>query len=294
MIYSMTGYGKADAEYNGKKIHVEVKSLNSKALDLNTRIAPLYREKEIELRRMVAAELERGKVDFSIWCEKSAEQAGSTLNPDIVAAYVQQIRSISQNVEGLQAPSHAEMWEILVRLPELTQSSTVEELTEEEWAVVAAATQEALHQLTLFRRQEGEALMKKFNKNIDTIEALLRSIEPFETQRVEKIRARLEDRLAELRGVDYDKNRLEQELIYYIEKLDINEEKQRLTNHLNYFRETMANGRGQGKKLGFIAQEMGREINTTGSKSNQAEMQNIVVKMKDELEQIKEQVLNVM
>ncbi len=136
--------------------------------------------------------------------------------------------------------------------------------------------------------------MKKFNKNIDTIEALLRSIEPFETQRVEKIRARLEDRLAELRGVDYDKNRLEQELIYYIEKLDINEEKQRLTNHLNYFRETMANGRGQGKKLGFIAQEMGREINTTGSKSNQAEMQNIVVKMKDELEQIKEQVLNVM
>ncbi len=290
----MTGYGKSDAEYNGKKIHVEVKSLNSKALDLSTRIAPLYREKEIELRRMVAAELERGKVDFTIWCEKTTEQAGATLNPDIVASYVQQIRTISQNVEGLQAPSNAEMWNLLVRLPELTQSVSVEELSEEEWAVVTEATQQALHQLTLFRRQEGEALMKKFNKNIDTIETLLQSIEPFEMQRVEKIRTRLEDRLAELRGVDYDKNRLEQELIYYIEKLDINEEKQRLTNHLNYFRETMANGRGQGKKLGFIAQEMGREINTTGSKSNQAEMQNIVVKMKDELEQIKEQVLNVM
>lgn len=290
----MTGYGKSDAEYNGKKIHVEVKSLNSKALDLSTRIAPLYREKEIELRRMVAAELERGKVDFTIWCEKTTEQAGATLNPDIVASYVQQIRTISQNVEGLQAPSNAEMWNLLVRLPELTQSVSVEELSEEEWAVVTEATQQALHQLTLFRRQEGEALMKKFTKNIDTIETLLQSIEPFEMQRVEKIRTRLEDRLAELRGVDYDKNRLEQELIYYIEKLDINEEKQRLTNHLNYFRETMANGRGQGKKLGFIAQEMGREINTTGSKSNQAEMQNIVVKMKDELEQIKEQVLNVM
>lgn len=290
----MTGYGKSDAEYNGKKIHVEVKSLNSKALDLSTRIAPLYREKEIELRRMVAAELERGKVDFTIWCEKTTEQVGATLNPDIVASYVQQIRTISQNVEGLQAPSNAEMWNLLVRLPELTQSVSVEELSEEEWAVVTEATQQALHQLTLFRRQEGEALMKKFNKNIDTIETLLQSIEPFEMQRVEKIRTRLEERLAELRGVDYDKNRLEQELIYYIEKLDINEEKQRLTNHLNYFRETMANGRGQGKKLGFIAQEMGREINTTGSKSNQAEMQNIVVKMKDELEQIKEQVLNVM
>lgn len=294
MIYSMTGYGKADAEYNGKKIHVEVKSLNSKTLDLNTRISPLYREKEMEIRKMVGAEVERGKVDFSIWCEKGVEQAGATLNADVVASYVRQIRELSQQIEGLSVPNAEDLWATIVRLPELTQSSAVEELEETEWAVVADAIRQALEQLTLFRQQEGTALMAKFNQNLDTIEGLMKSIEPFEQSRVEKIRTRLEERLAELTGIDYDKNRLEQELIFYIEKLDINEEKQRLSNHLNYFRETMTNGRGQGKKLGFIAQEMGREINTTGSKSNQAEMQNIVVKMKDELEQIKEQVLNVM
>lgn len=294
MIYSMTGYGKADAEYNGKKIHVEVKSLNSKTLDLNTRIAPLYREKEMEIRKMVGAEVERGKVDFSIWCEKGAEQAGATINPEVVASYVRQMQDLSNQIEGLSMPNSEELWASIVRLPELTQSSAVEELAEEEWAIVANTIAQALEQLTLFRQQEGAALMAKFNQNLDTIEGLMKSIEPFEQSRVEKIRTRLEERLAELTGLDYDKNRLEQELIFYIEKLDINEEKQRLANHLNYFRETMKNGRGQGKKLGFIAQEMGREINTTGSKSNQAEMQNIVVKMKDELEQIKEQVLNVM
>lgn len=293
MIHSMTGYGKADAEYQGKKIHVEVKSLNSKALDLSTRIAPIYREKEMEIRKTVSAALERGKVDFSIWVEKAATEAGATINPDVVASYKHQIETISRSL-GLHAPEDADLWQTIIRLPELTQSSAVEELTDEEWAVASAAIDKALAALNDFRRQEGEALAVKFNKNIDTIEALLHSIEPFEQSRVQKIRQRLEERLAELRGVDYDKNRLEQELIYYIEKLDINEEKQRLTNHLNYFRETMQNGKGQGKKLGFIAQEMGREINTTGSKSNQAEMQNIVVKMKDELEQIKEQVLNVM
>lgn len=294
MIYSMTGYGKADAEYNGKKIHVEVKSLNSKTLDLNTRIAPLYREKEMEIRKMVGAEVERGKVDFSIWCEKGAEQAGATINPEVVASYVRQMQDLSNQIEGLSMPNSEELWASIVRLPELTQSSAVEELAEEEWAIVANTIAQALEQLTLFRQQEGAALMAKFNQNLDTIEGLMKSIEPFEQSRIEKIRTRLEERLAELTGLDYDKNRLEQELIFYIEKLDINEEKQRLANHLNYFRETMKNGRGQGKKLGFIAQEMGREINTTGSKSNQAEMQNIVVKMKDELEQIKEQVLNVM
>ena len=290
----MTGYGKADAEYNGKKIHVEVKSLNSKTLDLNTRIAPLYREKEMEIRKMVGAEVERGKVDFSIWCEKGAEQAGATINPEVVASYVRQMQDLSNQIEGLSMPNSEELWASIVRLPELTQSSAVEELAEEEWAIVANTIAQALEQLTLFRQQEGAALMAKFNQNLDTIEGLMKSIEPFEQSRIEKIRTRLEERLAELTGLDYDKNRLEQELIFYIEKLDINEEKQRLANHLNYFRETMKNGRGQGKKLGFIAQEMGREINTTGSKSNQAEMQNIVVKMKDELEQIKEQVLNVM
>ena len=290
----MTGFGKSDAEYNGKKIHVEIKSLNSKQLDLNTRIVPLYREKELEIRKLIATEVERGKVDFTIWCEKSAQQVGAVLNAEVVASYVSQIQQISEQVPGLEAPIGKELWATMVRLPELTQTTVVEELTEEEWGVVTEAIGAALQQFTAFRRQEGEALAKKFEQNLDRIEKLMKSIEPFETSRVESIRQRLEARLAELRGVDYDKNRLEQELIYYIEKLDINEEKQRLTNHLSYFRQTMVDGRGQGKKLGFIAQEMGREINTTGSKSNLAEMQNIVVMMKDELEQIKEQVLNVM
>ena len=292
MIHS--GYGKADAEYNGKKIHVEIKSLNSKNLDLNTRIATAYREKEMELRKLIAAELLRGKVDFTVWCEKATESAGCTINAATVADYVQQIQTVSKQVPGLAAPVGAGLWEVLTRLPELTQSAPAEELSDEEWNVVEDAVHRAIKALQDFRLQEGEALTQKFTHNIDRIEALFHSIEPFEQSRVEKIRTRLEERLAELTGVDYDKNRLEQELIYYIEKLDINEEKQRLTNHLRYFRETLAGEIGQGKKLGFIAQEMGREINTTGSKSNQAEMQNIVVKMKDELEQIKEQVLNVL
>ena len=293
MILSMTGYGKASAEYNNRKIHVEIKSLNSKALDFSTRIAPIYREKEMEIRKMVSNVLERGKIDLNIWVEKETESVGATINPDVVKNYVRQLREISSTA-GIEVPSPTEIWKILVRLPELTQSNAVEELCDEEWEVAKNTINKAVEALMDFRRQEGEALTVKFNKNIDAIENLLASIEPFEQSRVQKIRKRLEERLAELKGVDYDKNRLEQELIFYIEKLDINEEKQRLTNHLKYFRETMASGHGQGKKLGFIAQEMGREINTTGSKSNQAEMQNIVVKMKDELEQIKEQVLNVM
>ena len=290
----MTGYGKADAEYNGKKIHVEIKSLNSKNLDLNTRIATAYREREMELRKLIAAELLRGKVDFTVWCEKATESAGCTINAATVADYVQQIQTVSKQVPGLAAPVGAGLWEVLTRLPELTQSAPAEELSDEEWNVVEDAVHRAIKALQDFRLQEGEALTQKFTHNIDRIEALFHSIEPFEQSRVEKIRTRLEERLAELTGGDYNKNRLVQELIYCIEKLDINEEKQRLTNHLRYFRETLAGEIGQGKKLGFIAQEMGREINTTGSKSNQAEMQNIVVKMKDELEQIKEQVLNVL
>ena len=272
---------------------MEIKSLNSKALDFSTRIAPIYREKEMEIRKMVSNVLERGKIDLNIWVEKETESVGATINPDVVKNYVRQLREISSTA-GIEVPSPTEIWQILVRLPELTQSNAVEELCDEEWEVAQNTINKAVEALMDFRRQEGEALAVKFNKNIDAIENLLASIEPFEQSRVQKIRKRLEERLAELKGVDYDKNRLEQELIFYIEKLDINEEKQRLTNHLKYFRETMASGHGQGKKLGFIAQEMGREINTTGSKSNQAEMQNIVVKMKDELEQIKEQVLNVM
>lgn len=291
MIQSMTGYGKADAEFQGKKIHVEIKSLNSKALDLTTRVAQLYREKEMEMRAMIQSSLERGKVEFSLWVEKGETVTAASINGNIVAAYAQQIKEISDKL-GWNFP--ADPWSVIVRLPEITQSNAVETLSEEEWGVVRQAVQEAIDHLVAFRKQEGVALAAKFSEKLDNIAALMEQIVPFEQSRVAKIRERLETRLEELKGVDYDKNRLEQELIYYIEKLDISEEKQRLANHLNYFRETMQNGHGQGKKLGFIAQEMGREINTTGSKSNQAEMQNIVVKMKDELEQIKEQVLNVM
>ena len=287
----MTGYGKADAEFQGKKIHVEIKSLNSKALDLTTRVAQLYREKEMEMRAMIQSSLERGKVEFSLWVEKGETVTAASINGNIVAAYAQQIKEISDKL-GWNFP--ADPWSVIVRLPEITQSNAVETLSEEEWGVVRRAVQEAIDHLVAFRKQEGVALAAKFAEKLDNIAALMEQIVPFEQSRVAKIRERLETRLEELKGVDYDKNRLEQELIYYIEKLDISEEKQRLANHLNYFRETMQNGHGQGKKLGFIAQEMGREINTTGSKSNQAEMQNIVVKMKDELEQIKEQVLNVM
>ena len=291
MIQSMTGYGKADAEFQGKKIHVEIKSLNSKALDLTARVAQLHREKEMEMRAMIQSSLERGKVEFSLWVEKGETVTAASINGNIVAAYAQQIKEISDKL-GWNFP--ADPWSVIVRLPEITQSNAVETLSEEEWGVVRQAVQEAIDHLVAFRKQEGVALAAKFAEKLDNIAALMEQIVPFEQSRVAKIRERLETRLEELKGVDYDKNRLEQELIYYIEKLDISEEKQRLANHLNYFRETMQNGHGQGKKLGFIAQEMGREINTTGSKSNQAEMQNIVVKMKDELEQIKEQVLNVM
>lgn len=292
MILSMTGYGKASAEYNGKKITAEIKSVNSKAMDLQTRIAPIYREKEMELRSLISTKLERGKVDFSLYIERDDANAATPINRMVVKSYIQQIRALAEDFE-LEDPE--EHWiPTLLRLPDvLTRTDTVE-LSEEEWTVARSVAEKAIHALMEFRRQEGAALQKKFAEKIANIGALLRQIEPFEKARVEKIRARIIEGLEAIPEVQYDKNRLEQEMIYYIEKLDINEEKQRLTNHLRYFTETMENGHGQGKKLGFIAQEMGREINTTGSKSNIAEMQNIVVKMKDELEQIKEQVLNVM
>ncbi|MCH3982131.1 MAG: YicC family protein [Prevotella sp.] len=289
MIQSMTGYGKSVVAYKDKKINVEIKSLNSKALDLSTRIAPLYREKEMEIRQMIAKALERGKVDFSIWIEKDTIVDPTPINTALVENYYHQIKEISAQT-GIPEPQ--DWFYTLLRLPDVTTKTEVETLEEEEWVAVKSAIEEAIHHLVEFRIQEGAALQKKFTEKIDNIGKLLASIEPYEKSRVEKIRAKIIDGLKEIPEVDYDKNRLEQELIYYIEKLDISEEKQRLANHLRYFRETMEEGHGQGKKLGFIAQEMGREINTTGSKSNQAEMQNIVVKMKDELEQIKEQVLN--
>ena len=290
MILSMTGYGKAVVAYKEKKINVEVKSLNSKSLDLSARIAPLYREKEMEIRRLIAQKLERGKVDFSLWVEKETTIDATPINAALVENYYHQIKSISANT-GIPEPS--DWFATLLRMPDVTAKTEVEVLEEEEWHAAKQAITEALDKLIEFRTQEGAALQKKFTEKIDNISALLKSIEPFEKSRVPKIKDKIIDGLKQIPEVDYDKNRLEQELIYYIEKLDISEEKQRLSNHLKYFRETMnESGHGVGKKLGFISQEMGREINTTGSKSNQAEMQNIVVKMKDELEQIKEQVLN--
>ena len=292
MIQSMTGYGKATAELPDKKINVEIKSLNSKAMDLSTRIAPAYREKEIEIRNEISKVLERGKVDFSLWIEKKEGADSATpINQELLKGYYKQILSISEN---LNIPLPADWFQTLLRMPDVMSKTEIQELSEEEWATVHATVLEAVNHLVDFRKQEGMALEKKFREKISIISSLLEKITPYEKERVEKVKERIIEALEKTLSVDYDKNRLEQELIYYIEKLDVNEEKQRLTNHLKYFISTLEGGCGQGKKLGFIAQEMGREINTLGSKSNHAEMQKIVVQMKDELEQIKEQVLNVM
>ncbi|MBR5728868.1 MAG: YicC family protein [Prevotella sp.] len=289
MIQSMTGYGKSVVTFRDKKINVEIKSLNSKTLDLSTRIAPLYREKEMEIRQMVSKALIRGKVDVNVWIEKETGVDATPINGALLENYFWQMKDISAKT-GIPEP--ADWFTTLMRLPDVLTKTEVEVLSEQEWEVVCRAVDQALHNIVEFRVQEGAALQKMFTEKVDNIAALLDSIEPYEKSRVEKIRCRIIDGLKTIPEVEYDKNRLEQELIYYIEKLDISEEKQRLANHLKYFRESMEEPAGQGKKLGFIAQEMGREINTTGSKSNNAEMQNIVVKMKDELEQIKEQVLN--
>lgn len=292
MIQSMTGYGKAIAELSDKKINVEIKSLNSKAMDLSARIAPAYREKEIEIRNELSRILERGKVDFSLWVEKKDSTDGATpINQTLVEGYYKQIKSISENL-GIAVP--ADWFQTLLRLPDVLSKTEIQEFNEEDWQIIYDAIQVAVGHLVDFRKQEGAALEKKFREKIANISHLLESVTPYEKERVEKVRERITDALEKTISVDYDKNRLEQELIFYIEKLDINEERQRLSNHLKYFISTMEDGTGQGKKLGFIAQEMGREINTLGSKSNHSEMQKIVVQMKDELEQIKEQVLNVM
>jgi uncharacterized protein (TIGR00255 family) len=291
----MTGYGKATAELPDKKINVEIKSLNSKAMDLSTRMAPSYREKEIAIRGEVAKILERGKVDLSIWIEKKeGADIASPINQAVIQDYKNQIEAISREL-GLPLPEATDWFQLLLRLPDVTTKAEMQDVTEEEWSAVHAALLEAVNHLVEFRQQEGLALEKKFREKIDNITQLLKAVEPFEKERVEKVRERITEALEKTLSVDYDKNRLEQELIYYIEKLDVSEEKQRLGNHLRYFISTMEEtGSGVGKKLGFIAQEMGREINTLGSKSNHAEMQKIVVRMKDELEQIKEQVLNVL
>ncbi len=287
----MTGFGKATCEYGNKKIVVEIKSLNSKQLDVSTRISGLYREKDIEIRNELSQKLERGKIDLSLYVDNSGKESVTQINQSVLEAYYEQIKTLSVNL-GIEVPSN--WFEILLRLPETMKTETVE-MDDNEWIEIKKAIALAIEQLTEFRIQEGKSLEGVFNAKIAHIGQLLVETAPYEMERVEKIKGRLEENLQALSDkIDYDKNRLEQELIFYIEKLDVNEEKVRLRNHLDYFIETMQHEKSPGKKLGFIAQEIGREINTLGSKSNQSEMQKIVVLMKDDLEQIKEQVLNVL
>ncbi|MBO4370954.1 MAG: YicC family protein [Paludibacteraceae bacterium] len=291
MIQSMTGYGKASGLYLEKKIVAEIKSLNSKQMDLSTRIMSCYKEKELEIRSLINRQLERGKVDFCLYIESTAQDNGAQINRDLLMAYKKQISEIAaQN----NIPEPNDWFSTLLRMPDVLKAEQ-QELDEAEWQVVQDVVQSAINNLIAFRKQEGAALEQFFNNKINNIEALSLEVPKYERPRIDKIKSRLEDNLKSLDDkISFDPNRLEQELIFYIEKLDISEEKQRLANHLKYFRETLGDSTSVGKKLGFIAQEMGREINTLGSKANQSEMQILVVKMKDELEQIKEQVLNVL
>lgn len=291
MLFSMTGFGKATCNYKNKKIVIEIKSLNSKQLDISTRIVGLYREKDIEIRNLIAQNLERGKIDLSLYIEDNNSQSTTLLNQNIISNYKNQIEDTCKTL-NIKVPDN--LIEIILRLPDsLKTESTI--LEEEEWLAVVELLNNAFSQIKMFRSQEGLSLQNMFISKISNIRHLLEEVELYEKERVEKIRARLEENLKSIEDkISIDRNRLEQEMIYYIEKLDVNEEKVRLRNHLNYFIETMEKEEAPGKKLGFIAQEMGREINTLGSKSNHSEMQILVVKMKDELEQIKEQVLNVL
>ncbi len=291
MIQSMTGYGKATAETGNRKVIVEIKSLNSKAMDISTKIIPAYRDKELDIRSRITAALERGKVDFALYIDAAATSGAQAINVPIFKSYLEQIKAVSAETG---APMPEDLFPVILRMPEVLSTNQQEEVSDEEWQAVSAAVDQAINALVDYRKAEGVALEKKFREKISNISVLLASVEPYEKERVAKIKERMRTSMLDAVGKNYDENRFEQEMIFYIEKLDISEEKQRLTNHLDYFIKTLEEGHGQGKKLGFIAQEMGREINTLGSKSNQAEMQNIVVRMKDELEQIKEQVLNVM
>ena len=291
MLLSMTGFGKSVVTIPNKKITVEIKSLNSKQLDISARVPAIFREKELELRNLIASVVERGKVDFQIYSESIGAETTVSLNIPLMAAYKAQVEEMARQL-GIPWPD--DWYGVLLRFPETVKSELPAALTDEESEALFNATREAIDGLMQFRAKEGKKLEEFFTNKISNIRELLSSVDPYEKERVVKIRARIEENLAKIDSVAFDKNLLEQEMIFYIEKLDINEEKQRLAQHLNYFMETMEHGNGQGKKLGFISQEMGREINTLGSKSNHAELQKIVVKMKDELEQIKEQVLNVM
>ena len=286
----MTGFGKVTAELPSKKVTVEIKALNSKQLDLSTRIPSIYKDKEMELRSLLLQSLERGKVESNIFIEYIGKDTPTQINLAAVENYYNQIKVIAEKL-NISVPN--DWFQTLLRMPDAIKSETVEP-DESEWGVVLETVKDAIKHLCDFRIQEGAMLQKLFEQKIANIATLLKEVEKYEGERIEKIKARIMDNLQKIAEKDYDKNRFGQEMIYYIEKLDVNEEKNRLDNHLKYFISTMESGHGQGKKLGFIAQEMGREINTLGSKSNHAEMQKIVVQMKDELEQIKEQVLNVL
>ena len=296
----MTGYGKAECLVaNNKKLVVEIKSLNSKSLDLGVRIAPQLRSKELEIRTLIGQRIERGKIDLSIYYQDAASTdqtvAYAPINREAFAYYYKELTALQQEQDWA---NNQDIVGAILRMPDVTKIQESNEISDEEWAVVIQTIEEAIKQFNAFREQEGLSLYQMFCEKLDAIATLLAEVEPYEQSRVEKIKARIEANLEQLSATTQqaiDHNRLEQEMIFYLEKLDITEEKVRLTNHLKYFRETMdSEGAGVGKKLGFIAQEMGREINTLGSKSNQSEMQIIVVKMKDILEQIKEQVLNVL
>ena len=279
----MTGFGKAEAKLPDKKITVEIKSLNSKQLDLSTRIPSIYRESEMQIRTMVAQRLERGKVDVSIFVENTGKSSNTQINLPTIQSYYEQIKYCA-NLLNVSEPT--DWFQVLLRMPEAIKTE-VQELDESELQALTDTVE-------AFRKQEGNMLNNIFVEKIHNIAALLKETDPYERERIDKIKSRISESLSKIENFDYDRNRFEQEMIFYIEKLDINEEKHRLDNHLKYFIETLEQGKGQGKKLGFISQEIGREINTMGSKSNHVELQKLVVRMKDELEQIKEQVLNVL
>ena len=296
MIQSMTGYGKAETKLDGKRLIVEIKSLNSKQLDMSVRLSSVFRSQELAVRSMLGKQLERGKVDVAIYTEELVDEASQgTFTPINRAAYAYHLQELRELCPEL---TDSERAMAVLRMPDVTRADEPQTVSDEQWQIVEQTINEAVEHFIAFRVQEGAALQAMFTDKLDAIAALLAEVEPYEKGRVENIRKHLLsglEKLAEDTRKQVDSNRLEQELIFYLEKLDITEEKVRLTNHIKYFRETMANNsEGVGKKLGFIAQEMGREINTLGSKSNQSEMQIIVVKMKDLLEQIKEQVLNVL
>lgn len=294
MIKSMTGFGKGEASFGTKKITVELRSLNSKQLDLNIKLPALYRQSETELRNLVSQRLQRGKVDVFVTVESQQTETSAHINKEVLAAYAAELREAARYAElndaGVGYDSAA--LQVLMRLPDVV-SVEAERVTEEESAALLAAATDAVERLDAFRVQEGAVLIADLLRRVDLIETFREEVVPFEKARTETIRARILDNLSKL-GVEVDRNRLEQEMIYYLEKLDITEEKVRLANHCRYFREVAAGEEAPGRKLGFIAQEMGREINTMGSKANESNIQILVVRMKDELEKIKEQVLNIL